>query len=458
MNNRIQQPVITQPKRAGKLALWGGIECTVNRVGDVYQDQVSRSGHHDRPDDLDRIAELGIRTLRYPVLWERTAPDHPDQLDWQWPDERLGQLRALGIQPIVGLVHHGCGPRYATFDTPRFEEELPRYARRVAERYPWVRAYTPVNEPLTTARFAGLYGIWYPHGRSNRQFVAILLRQLRATVRAMAEIRAVQPAAQLIQTDDLGYTHSTPALAYQADFENARRWLTWDLLTGRVTPGHDLWAYLRKSGASERELWFHVENPCPPSVIGINHYVTSERYIDEDTDRYDARTHGDNGQHRYADTEVVRAEPDQRLGMAALLMQTWERYRLPMAITEAHLGDSADEQKRWLGELWQGAEAALRDGADVRAVTAWALLGLYDWHCLLTRCENRHEPGVFDLSSGSPQPTALTDMVRQLALGRSVESLMPPGPGWWQVGSDIHNDHAAGTVVSRCRANGGANG
>ena len=66
---------------------------------------------------------------------------------------------ALGIQPVVGLVHHGFGPRYATFDTPVFERELPRYARRVAERYPWILDYTPVNEPLTTARFAGMYGL-----------------------------------------------------------------------------------------------------------------------------------------------------------------------------------------------------------------------------------------------------------------------------------------------------------
>ena len=133
-------------------------------------------------------------------------------------------------------------------------------------------------------------------------------------------------------------------MAYQADFENARRWLTWDVLGGRVTPGHELWAYLRKAGASERELWFHVENPCPPSVIGINHYITSERYLDEDTDRYGFWTHGSNKQHHYADTEVVRAEPAQRLGVAALLMQVWERYRLPLAITESHLGDLVDEQ------------------------------------------------------------------------------------------------------------------
>lgn len=60
------------------------LECTVNRVGDKYQDQVKRSGHQDRLTDLELIADLGIRTLRYPMLWERAAPYHPDELDWTW--------------------------------------------------------------------------------------------------------------------------------------------------------------------------------------------------------------------------------------------------------------------------------------------------------------------------------------------------------------------------------------
>jgi hypothetical protein len=55
------------------LELWGGVECTVNRVGDTYLDQLQCNGHRVRLDDLDRFAELGIRALRYPVLWETTA-------------------------------------------------------------------------------------------------------------------------------------------------------------------------------------------------------------------------------------------------------------------------------------------------------------------------------------------------------------------------------------------------
>ncbi|HYG71512.1 MAG TPA: hypothetical protein VEC15_04400, partial [Actinomycetota bacterium] len=55
--------------------LWGGIECTHARIGARRFDQLERSGHLTRPDDLDLIADLGISALRYPVLWERIAPD-----------------------------------------------------------------------------------------------------------------------------------------------------------------------------------------------------------------------------------------------------------------------------------------------------------------------------------------------------------------------------------------------
>src|SRR5258705_5122019 len=87
--------------------LWAGVECTVNRVGDSYSDQLERSGHAIRIKDLERLAELGVSAIRYPVLWERTAPQALDSLDWSWSDERFDCFARLGIKPIAGLVHHG---------------------------------------------------------------------------------------------------------------------------------------------------------------------------------------------------------------------------------------------------------------------------------------------------------------------------------------------------------------
>jgi dTDP-4-dehydrorhamnose reductase len=176
----------------------------VARVGNEYTDQTERTGHDRRPEDLDRFAALGLRALRYPVLWEREP-------QWEWVDERLGRLRELGVRPIVGLVHHGGGPPDTSLLDPQLPEKLAAYARRVAERYPWVEDWTPVNEPLTTARFSCLYGFWYPHRRDALSLAQALLNQVRAVVLSMRAIREVVPGARLIQTDDLGKTHSSAA-------------------------------------------------------------------------------------------------------------------------------------------------------------------------------------------------------------------------------------------------------
>jgi dTDP-4-dehydrorhamnose reductase len=225
--------------------LWAGAECTVNRVGDEFFDQIERTGHAQRVTDLDLCADLGVKALRYPVLWERTAPDGLEQADWGWTDERLNRLRQLGIRPIVGLIHHGSGPRETSLIDPAFPEKLARFARATASRYPWIEDYTPINEPLTTARFSGLYGHWFPHGRDPLTFARALLSQCRGVALSMRAIRVVNPAARLIQTEDLGKTFGTKRLAYQVDFENERRWLSFDLLCGRVAPGHSMWTYLR---------------------------------------------------------------------------------------------------------------------------------------------------------------------------------------------------------------------
>ncbi|MBD0258216.1 MAG: dTDP-4-dehydrorhamnose reductase, partial [Cytophagales bacterium] len=72
------------------LQAWAGVECTINRVGNQYFKQLERSGHATRLEDLDRFAALGIRKLRYPVLWEQIAPESLERADWSWADERLG--------------------------------------------------------------------------------------------------------------------------------------------------------------------------------------------------------------------------------------------------------------------------------------------------------------------------------------------------------------------------------
>ncbi|WP_262408693.1 sugar nucleotide-binding protein [Sphingomonas sp. JC676] len=411
------------------MELWGGHECTVNRVADAFTDQSQLSGHDERDDDLERFAALGVKALRYPVLWERIAPDDPGVLDWRWTDARLARLRALGIRPIAGLVHHGSGPSYTSLLDDRFPEQLARFAGAAAGRYDWVEDWTPVNEPLTTARFSALYGHWYPHARDERSFWQALLNQVDGIRLSMRAIRAVNPAARLIQTEDLGRSWATVPLRHQAGFDNIRRWMSWDLLCGRVVPEHPMWNRLVGYGFGAR-LAAIADDSCPPDLIGVNHYLTSDRFLDHRLRRYPAHALGGNAEQRYADIEAIRVLDPAPPGLRGVLREAWDRYHIPLAVTEVHNGCSREEQMRWMGEAWRIARELRAEGLDIRAVTSWALLGSHGWDTLLT-APGKYEPGAFDTRGGAPEPTALAGMLAMIDRP-DAQHPVARGAGWWR--------------------------
>ena len=77
------------------LEVWGGVECSVVRIGSEIRNQLQETGHLTRENDIDLIAQLGIKTVRYPVLWETTQPT-PGKYEWTWADRRLGPAARIG--------------------------------------------------------------------------------------------------------------------------------------------------------------------------------------------------------------------------------------------------------------------------------------------------------------------------------------------------------------------------
>nr|MDQ4088682.1 family 1 glycosylhydrolase [Pseudomonadota bacterium] len=418
---------------APPLELWGGVECTVVRIGDQYRSQLHDTGHWSRMEDLDAMAELGVKAVRYPVVWETVAPEVPTELDFSWHDKRLNRLRELGIRVIGGLVHHGSGPRYASMLDSKFPRMLGDYAKRVAERYPWIDAWTPVNEPLTTARFSCLYGHWYPHERNIEAMFRGLANECVGTALAMKAIRSVNPQAQLMVTEDLGKTFSTERLAYQAEHENERRWLSVDLLAGRVVPGHRFYYWLLKAGVPQESLDELATGSGMPDMLGINHYLTSERFLDHRVERYPDVAPGSNGVDCYVDLEAVRVDSlKSKVGPDKRLREAWERYGIPLVYSEVHHGCSRDEQVRWLVDVWQACEKERRKGADIRAVTLWSMFGAVDWRSLLTRREGIYDVGAFDTRSEKPRPTLVAKAAAALGRGEAFDHPLLDLPGWWR--------------------------
>jgi dTDP-4-dehydrorhamnose reductase len=420
------------------MKMWAGLECTLNRVQDKWINQEDKNGHGKRfKEDFKLFSNLGVEKIRYPCLWELVAPDEPNVFNWKMLDERLKEIKTSNFSIIATFLHHGSGPAYTNLVDDNFPEKLEKYSHAFAERYPWVNDFTPINEINTTTRFSLLYGHWYPHHvDDHRGYIRSLFLQCKATILSMRAIRKFNPNAKLVQTDDLGRCQSTEPLKARAEFENHRRWISWDMLCGFIDEKHPLYSYLKESGLADEEMHWLKENKCPPDVIGVNHYLLSNRFLDHHIEKHPKEFHmQSDGFPVYADRGAVDLDESIDLpSPESLILETWERYKIPVAITEVHVMGDRTTQMKWLYDVWCDAKRAESKGAQVVAVTVWSLLGTYDWHKLCTVCELFYEPGVFDLRSPQsiPRETGLGKLVQELAQEGDSSHPILQSPGWWK--------------------------
>ena len=255
----------------------------------------------------------------------------------------------------------------------------------------------------------------------------------------MRAIREVQPAAELIYTEDGGNIFGTAELEAFREEREARRWLGTDLLCGLVTTTHPLYGFLLEHGIPAAEIGWFEANPCPPSILGFNYYPTSDRFLDHRVELYpEGLRGGDTGSEPLVDIEAVRVYAGGIAGVGRVLCEAWQRYHIPVAITEAHLGGGSADQVRWLAEVWRGAAEARDAGVDVVAVTVWALLGLWNWSNLCTKDERIYEAGVFCCADGERRRTPLSEFVTRLSAGEEPGLSAGGEPGaddpdaaWW---------------------------
>jgi dTDP-4-dehydrorhamnose reductase len=107
---------------------------------------------------------------------------------------------------------------------------------------------------------------------------------------------------------------------------------------------------------------------------------------------------------------------------------------------------------RWLADAWRGAQDATTGGADVRAVTTWAMLGSWDWDSLVTVAAGHYEAGAFDVRGGDARPTAIAAMVSDLAAARVPPHPVLAVPGWWRrTGKAVAPSGTRPLLITGCR-------
>ncbi len=396
-----------------------GIECSfIPHLGiDQY-----RWTQHDRfwRADFELIAnDLGCRWLRYALPWHEIEPQ-PGQFDWRWFDERLGLFEQLGITPMVDLAHFGV-PTWLpdAFADADFPAALERFARAFGERYAGrVKVVCPVNEPLITSLFCGDIGLWPPYGRGLNNYMTVLSRVAQAVCRATRALRATMPGVEILVCDSLEVAvtfedsdeTTSPFLkeSLRSDVTRRmhRRHIVTDLILGRVNAHHPLLPWLQKHGLSDFDVHWFQRNAQTIDLIGLDYYEHTEVEL-------------------YTTAEGYYRQRELRppVGLYAAAQDYWNKYHVPLMVTETSVGGHDGDKIAWLERSVADVRRLRAEGFPLIGYTWWPAIDHLDWDgALLHQTGHIHPVGIYRLErrpGGRLEriPTGLRDAYRALVEG-----------------------------------------
>ncbi|HKP86692.1 MAG TPA: family 1 glycosylhydrolase [Blastocatellia bacterium] len=398
--------------------IWaGGIEDTFvpqTRPGHRSLDEYELMGHYDNwREDLALARDIGLKALRWGVPWYRVEPG-PGEFDWRWVDEVLPYIvEELGITPIVDLMHYGC-PLWLRreFANPDYPRAVASYATAFARRYgSLIKWYTPLNEPIVNSLMCGKRGLWPPYLRGDAGYLRIMLQLARGILATVEAIKEVDPNSIMVHVEAAGLSraarHDLEALAVE---ENRRGYICYDLITGLVMPDHPLFPWLVRNGASPDDLASIASHAIKLDVMGLNFYPQwSTQEIDIDKKGRLA--------FRYIGPDAYIEQGGA--GFAKLIEDYYNRYKVPIIITETSAHRSEEVRSRWLEASVAAVKQLRGRGVPVLGYTWFPLFTMIDWRYRFGRqpLENyRLELGLYNLDGDGKarrwEPTSLVEKMR----------------------------------------------
>lgn len=354
----------------GRMAWILGIEDTCVYPADPSRaplDEHVLTDHHVRwREDLKIASDLGATAIRYGVSWP-LVHIAPGQFDWDALDQVVEHaVDELGLTLVADLVHYGT-PTWLTdsFADAGYPEAIEEFAGAIAARYrDRITHFTPLNEPVTTASFCGLRGVWPPARTGWTGWVSVVVPIAVGMVRAIDAIRKVQPHATIVHVEAATNVRTDePGLTDHAELLADVGWLPTDLMLGRVDTGHPMHEWLLRHGAPETDLDWLRAHGTTPDILGVNYYpdLTPRRLVT-------------------VDDQVVQVSYDRGArGLHEALTGFDTRYGLPLAVTETSIEGDDARRSRWLTDSVDTVRKLAAEGVDLRGYTWWPLFDFVDW-------------------------------------------------------------------------------
>lgn len=359
-----------------------GIECSYPTIeqGRWRRDELDSTRHYQLwQKDFALAREIGITHIRYgPPL--HLIFEAPGRYNWDYCDPQMEELRETGPEPIIDLCHFGVPSWLGNLQNADIAAALPEYAGAFAERYPWVRFYTPVNEMYVCARMSALDGIWNEQLRDEGAYAHAAWNLAHASIWMSDAILKRRPDAIFINSESSEFYQPCcpdPHVQQVAALANERRFLPLDLIYAHPL-GKETRELLLDQGIAQIDIDFLARREVPRrSILGVDYYEWNERLIDRDG---------------------KALALGELFGWYVIADQYWQRYRRPMMHTETNKMDAAGAP-RWLWRQWHNVQLLRNAGVPLVGFTWYSLVDQVDWSIAMSAALGIVYPvGLFDLN------------------------------------------------------------
>ncbi|BBL79477.1 beta-glucosidase [Rubrobacter xylanophilus] len=388
-------------------SIWDTFSHTPGRVYRGDTGDVACDHYHRVEEDLDLMAEIGLKAYRFSVAWPRVQPEGSGPANQKGLDfyrRLVAGLRERSIEPMLTLYH---------WDLPQALEDRGGWtSRQTSERFAEYAAlvyealsdsvsyWITLNEPWVAAWMGYGLGVHAPGHRNSEKALSATHHLLLGHALALEAMRSSGNGNRLGVTLNLSPVRA--ASAETADAEAARRVdgnanrLYLDPLFRGSYPQDVLEHYRNTSDFSFVREGDLQRIAAPIDFLGVNYYMC-----------HTIRAEAGGGARelpigmRFSDLgaetvlpEGVRTtamgwpvEPD---GLTEILVRVKEEYRdLPVFVTEngCAIYDYVDpegevndfERVSYLREHFRAAQAAIERGVDLRGYMVWSLLDNFEW-------------------------------------------------------------------------------
>lgn len=376
----------------------------------VYPSEWGSDCYRRYEEDFDLFAEMGFKAYRFSIDWSRIFPNgddsEPNELGLAYYERFLMALRSHGIEPVVTLSHSEMPlhlvTEYGGWRNKRVIDFYVRYATTVLERYSdLVMYWLPFNEvndmllPMSAFGQGGIYHEGTEFFTEQPDYLNERLNALNnimvAAARAVKAGRAINPAfhfgTMICHITQYPRTCCPEdQLLVQAD-DLYRNCMCSDVMLRGEYPYY-AWTYFRRhdveldlSGEERADL---KAGTCDFYTFSYYQSICQTAREDEFTDQTSGNIMGG---VRNPYLELTDWDwPIDPVGLRYTLNKVYDRYRVPVMITENGLGavdtvepDGAIHDTyriEYLRRHIEEMKKAVDDGVDLIGYTPWGCIDL----------------------------------------------------------------------------------